>query len=108
MDSQAIFEYGINLSKLQAPPLSHRDDPLTSYDAAEKMIASGKLKRELKMIVRLIIDSGRKDFTALELAGGVRDQNYYVIQKRLSVLERKDLIVHTKEVRQGHLAWRLV
>ena len=92
-------------------PLSHRDDPATSYEAADKMVKSGKLARQeqgvFNDICRWIIDCDHKDFTAREIADWVVSGDYYKIQRRLSGLRNKGKIERTGEKRNGCRVWRL-
>lgn len=103
-----------NQATLFAKTLCHKSDPETSHEAAEKMVKSGKLSRQEKMVFRGIrhhlIGGHREDFTALELARwmiGDFPKNYYIIQRRLSGLHRKGKIERTGKKRDGYCVWRL-
>ena len=102
-----LFDFAVTNARLQAAPHSHRNDPLTSFEAGDRAVKSGRRNRETQWVMEQIEKIGRDNFTALELAGGVRDQNYYIIQKRLSVLAHKHKITQTKEVRKRHQVWKL-
>ena len=57
----------------QTLPLSHTADPQTSYDAADKMIKSGRLSKQEMGVYRAILrhccdSSVDRTFTAKELA----------------------------------------
>lgn len=70
-------------------PLVHKDDPITSFESAETVQKSGKLKQQCEAVFQAI-----KNFpnsTAGELA---RSSNidYQIIQRRVSILERNGLI----------------
>jgi len=109
-DAHNLFEYkGCDTKNL--PPLSHRDDPQTSYEAADNMIKSGKLARQEEEVYQTILTHlketpWKKDFTAKELRYLYLD--YYVCQRRLSGLHRKGLIERTGQKRDGCCVWRLI
>lgn len=100
-----------------APPLAHRDDTMTSFEAADKMVKSGALNRQEQQVyteivlykerIRFLKNYKDKGVTAKELAkwSGL---NYWVIQRRLSGLRNKGKIERTGEIRDGSNAWRLV
>ncbi len=81
-----------NQPTLFEQPLSHKDDVITSYEAADKLIKSGKLSRQeqgvYNDICRYIIDCNHKDFTPKEITGC----DYPTIQRRLSGLRNADKI----------------
>lgn len=108
-------------------PLSHRDDPITSDEAAEKMVESGKLALQEQLIWGLILHRtiycNVEDFTAKELdIFSSCDTDYYTIQRRLSGLHRKGKIervqykenvspytfVYRNLKRDGCCVWKLV
>ena len=76
-------------------------DPETSRKAVNTLSIKGQCESILKAIKSL-----NKPFTASELSdfSGI---DYYTIQKRLSVLERKDQIQRTGEVRDKKGVWEL-
>lgn len=103
-------------------PLSHTNDPETSYEAADKMIESGKLNDQEFGVYSAILKYGvYRNFTAKELSekSGL---NYWTIQRRLSGLRQKNKIrrvqyrEHTSPVtfvlrctkRKGCCVWRTV
>jgi len=114
-DAHNLGEYqGCDTKNL--PPLSHRDDPQTSYVAADNMIKSGALSsQEEDVLGEINIHVGKdKDFTAKELAWESQDKfygsgiSYYTIQRRLSGIHRKGLIERTGEKRDGCCVWCLI
>lgn len=93
-------------------PLSHTADPETSYEAADRMVKSGKLSRQEQDILDTIIDRDRyhykyPDFTAKDLVNW-NNSDYYTIQRRLSGLCNKGKIERTGERRNGCCVWRLI
>lgn len=96
--------------KKNALPLAHRDDPITSYEAADKMIESGKLSRRQEEVYQAIIEtlanSTLNTFTPkfIALWSGV---DYHEIQRRLNELRQKSKIERTGEKRDGCCVWRL-
>lgn len=92
-------------------PLAHRNDPITSYEAADKMVKSGALNRQEEGVYndmrRYIIDCFHKDVTARELAEWCISNDYYTIQHRLSGLHNKGKIERVqsglRSVRSGNL-----
>ena len=118
-----LFEFAAKGMKAQAEinKLCHRDDSDTSFDAAEKLVASGELNRQETEVWRW----GREHqtvagITPKELAskvaskgGGSYHPIYYEIQRRLSGLEQKSkairfLINGTQLVREGCGVWRFI
>ena len=91
-----------------ARALARTCDPQTSKDAALKMVKSGALNRQEQWVLRQIENSMFPDFTALEIARGIKDKYYYIIQRRLSGLNDKGKIELTGERRDGCRVWRLV
>ena len=122
MTEPTLFDFAVGVTTLQAKLLCHKADPDTSRQAAQKMVESGELSGELKMIMEKIKNYDGEDFTALELAGGIKDKRYYLYQKRFSVLERKLKIKHVRyrdytspdsyvlrdTEREGHAVWKLL
>jgi len=105
------------MKTLFEPPLAHRDDPQTSYAAADKLIKSGKLRQQEQEVYdeidwQLAVYK-KSDFTAKEIAdkwsliSGNYNEKYYTIQRRLSGLHVKGLIERTGEKRNGCMVWRL-
>jgi len=92
------------------PPLSHTNDPISSYEAADKMIKSGELNRQEQRVwkaIRLLHKTTRCDnFTAKELNywTGI---GYFIIQRRLSGLHNKGKIKRIGEKRNGCCVWCL-
>jgi len=91
-------------------PIAHRDDPITSYEAGDKMLKSGQLQRQESLVLKYIRYYGFKqtfiDFTAKELSE-YSHLSYYLIQRRLSGLHRKGKIERTGQKRGGCAVWRL-
>jgi len=101
-------------------PIAHRDDPVTSYEAGEKMVRSGALNDQEFEVYQAIRNYPGRDFTARELSkhSGI---NYYTIQRRLSGLERawkikrvqwREMLTPNKYVlrydkRDGCTVWKL-
>lgn len=81
----------------------------TTDPATSKAINTEAISMELTMIMDAIMELGR-DFTARELSklSGI---NYYLIQKRLSVLKKLGLITKSDEdeekplKRNGQMVW---
>ena len=112
-----LFTLAANLARSHAPIV--RDaDPITSHEAADKMVQSGKLNKQENDVFSLIqyFDfhnrklHNKKDFTAKELsqAGRRLKIGYYTIQRRLSGLRNKGKIERTGEKRDGCCVWRLI
>ena len=92
-------------------PLSHTDDPQTSYDAADKMIKSGKLSGQESLVLAAIKDfmycGYRSNFTARELSDAT-NIDYHLIQRRKSGLEDKGRIKRTGKERNGYCVYELI
>jgi len=100
-------------------PLAHRNDPDTSFEAADKMVKSGKfqysvnkVREAIKRYQRVMM---RPDFNAKELALFISDEEqidyfrlYYVIEKRLSVLEKENMIKRTNLERNNCQVWQII
>lgn len=83
------------------PPLSHTNDPITSFEAADRMVKSGALSRQERAVWKAVkwainnmagcLSPDHCNFTAKELAdwSGI---SYFKIQRRLSGLHNKDKI----------------
>jgi len=98
----------------EQPPLAHTNDPQTSFDAADKMVESGRLNDQeqdiYSSIYHYITRDFHKDFTPKELAYwmlGDTKENYFIIQRRLSGLYNKGKIERTGEKRNGCCVWKL-
>jgi len=100
------------------PPASHKNDPITSFKAEDKHKQSGKFQYSVNQVREAIIryqrTMMRPDFTAKELAAFISEEEqidyfrlYYVIEKRLSVLEHI-LIKRTSEERNGCKVWQII
>ena len=104
-----MSEHQMTLDYKSAPPLAHRDDPITSYEAADKMIKSGKLSKQEDLVLRYVKGWSKtvnsSEFTAKDLAFCGID--YYIVQRRLSGLCQKSKIERTGEKRDGCCVWRL-
>ena len=88
----------------QTQTLCHKADPETSREAAQKMVDGGGLARQQRCVLHCIESSNFEDFTALELAGGIKNEWYYTIQRRMHELPQ---IKITGKKRNGHQVWRL-
>ena len=92
------------------PPLARDSDPITSHEAAEKMVKSGKLNKQESLVYSKIKQlfnwfPFKTDFTARDLESVYLD--YYIAQRRLSGLHYKGKIERTNEKRDGCAVWRL-
>ena len=95
-----------------AKKLCHKNDPGTSYEAAEKMVISGKIKEQAERVWKAIQDymlycaekEMPQNFTAKELSehSGL---GYFLIQRRRIDLD--DKLKWTGEKRQGCCVWRI-
>lgn len=117
MKKMTLFDFAVAGMKAQAEvnklcnqPLAHTNDPITSYEAAEKMVESGNLTRQQESVLRIIQRYSRnhRDFTPLELTDGHRTALYFAIQRRKNELKNKGKIEETGEIREGLEVWRLV
>lgn len=100
-------------------PLAHRDDPQTSYDAAEKMVKSGALakqEREVYGAIRTMLGSAMQsfDFTTKDIASQMAANElhtyfkfYDTCRRRFSGLHNKGKIERTGEKREGCMIWKL-
>lgn len=71
-------------------PLSRRSDPVTSFQAAEKLRRSGRLKGQRKVVLR---DLSQNDgSTSAEISARVGDDRY-LASRRMCELERAGLVV---------------
>jgi len=118
------------MKTLFEPPLARDTDPMTSHEAAEKMVKSGALSRqEQEVYSEIVLYEERirnlrpypenKGVTAKEIANW-SGLNYWMIQRRLSGLRNKGKIerlakdgtkwVEGKKqmIRDNSCAWRLV
>jgi len=94
---------------IKAHRLCHRTDPQTSHDAAAKIVESGKLNKQEGAVLEAIWwhKAYRSNtFTAKEL-NHYSELDYYIIQRRLSGLQKKGKIERTGEKRDGCCVWRL-
>lgn len=85
-------------------PLSHRTDPQTSYDAAEK--ARTFKARHVALIwnkLRELHGHGQTPYQLSRLIG----LDYIAVQRRGAEMERKGLIVRGPDKRDGQLIWRI-
>lgn len=90
------------------PPIVHRNDPITSHKAAEKMIKSGKLTKQQESVLKIIRKycEEHEDFTPKEVAGGI-NALYFAIQRRKNELANEGLIKTTGEERNGCEVWKI-
>jgi len=112
------------------PPLARDTDPMTSHEAAEKIVKSGKLNKQEQEVYNEIVlyeeriknlrpYSENKGVTAKEIANW-SGLNYWMVQRRLSGLRNKGKIERLAKdgtkwiegkkqmIRDGSCAWRLV
>ncbi len=103
-------------------PLCHNSDPVTSLEAADKLVKSGRLTKQEKLVLRCVEYHKnnylwREDFTAKEISNA-SCLDYHLIQRRLSGLRNKSKIERvitgkTKngaviyKKRNGQCVWRL-
>ncbi len=89
-----MTQHQMTLDYKNASPLAHRNDPITSFEAGDKMIKSGKLNRQENLVLSYIkawCDTVNNfKFTAKDLAYCGID--YYVVQRRLNGLCQKSKI----------------
>ena len=86
-------------------PSSHTKDPQTSYEAAEKVIKSGKFQYSVEQVREAITRYCKVfgfEFTAKEVADFISKEDkidyyplYIIIQKRKSVLENQGFLIIT-------------
>jgi len=91
-------------------PLSHTNDPETSYNAADRMLKSGALNRQEQKVCSAIVEfigfqPNTFGFTAKELPrySGI---SYFVIQRRLSGLRNKGRIERISINNNGKPPWK--
>ena len=86
-------ERPVKESRLPLFPLSHSNDPTTSYDAIDRIINSGELNRQEQEVYEVLKRHDRSaGYTAKELAFimiGDFTKNYFKVQRRLSGLRNK-------------------
>lgn len=113
---KSLYDFAIAGMKAQAEAnkLCHRNDPETSREAAKKMVKSGKIQGQERLVYFIIqrykntfTKYHQFDFTAKELVNHTYTLNYFQIQRRLSGLHRKGYIERTGEKRNGCAVWRL-
>jgi len=96
--------------------LSHRNDPQTSYRAADKAVNTGIVNSSVQAVQdyinRFCNVFQRPDFTPKEVAWFISEEDkvdyfkvYIAIQKRKSILKDKDFIVETDRERDGCKVW---
>jgi hypothetical protein len=75
-------------------PHSHRQDPLSSYRAGDRVLHSGKLKGQMKAV----LDALRRhpNSTSAELAQ-LAGLDRYMVARRLPALAAKGLTIRSKE-----------
>jgi len=100
-------------------PLSHTDDPITSYKAADRMVKSGALSKQEQEVYEAIdsyihairvagsLHYTKSDFTAKDIFSS-STISYYTIQRRLSGLRNKDRIERTGEKRDNCSVWKII
>lgn len=98
--TETLFDYETKL-------LTHKRDPDTSREAAQKMIKSGKLNKQESMVlsqIKIYLRRCHKTvFTARDVSTfSLSWDNYFVIQRRLSGLHRKGYI---EKVAEDNSVW---
>lgn len=79
----------------------HKADPVTSYEAADKMIKSGRLEHQERDVLRCIQSMATDNFTAKEIPAYMAGLDYVAVSRRLSDLRKKGYIRRTGEKRNG-------
>lgn len=74
--------------------LSHRHDPRTSHAAARAVVKSGKLEGQCQQVHDALKRFPMHTARELSVASGI---DYYVIQKRICLLERQGLAIRRGE-----------
>lgn len=120
--NQASFDFGDILTKPDPIPLSRKSDPVSSKEAARKLVYSGELKTHEETIYYLLLRAekmGRADSTCYELerdmqavAESLRFDRHEII-KRLSSLGNRGAAEKTSvrwcEVGKKNLqAWKAI
>ena len=123
-----LFDFAVKGMRAQAEinRLCHANDPETSHKAAEKIVKSGKLERQERLVLITIEDIcktlAKDNFTPKEIAKWNDRFSYSTIQRRLSGLHRKGKIERLSEdgtvwfedcgkkkmVRKGCCVWALI
>ena len=98
-------------------PLARDKDPITSHEAADKAVESGRVDTEIELVRRYINrfcnTFQRPDFTAKGVANWISEQDridyfpvYIMIQKRKSILYDRGFIEKTNlKERDGCAVW---
>jgi len=91
-------------------PLARDKDVITSHEAAEKMIKSGNLERQERLVLITIQDVcavlGTREFTPKEIVR-INDRfAYHTIQRRLSGLRNKGKIERISINNNGKPPWK--
>jgi len=110
--------------KVPVFPIARDKDPITSHEAADKMVKSGKLNRQEEMVFNAIVHYAKthKVFNTKDIAKYWWPATYYnaydICRKRFSGLERKGKIelvyewdglrIKDFKRRDGCRVWRLV
>jgi len=109
-------------------PIAHSKDPITSYEAGDKMLRYGKLNEQEQLVYEALLANNRPEgHTPYELAAlmkGDSQRNYFMIQRRLHGLRQKfkakrvckDFSLTCEEkpnrnkllIRDGCCAWRAI
>lgn len=119
-----LFEFAVRgmraqaeVNKLCQPPLAHTNDHLTSFEAAEKMVKSGKFHYSVEQVreaIKRYCKVYGLEFTPKEVAEFISEEDkidyfklYIVIQKRKSVLKNEAFIKQTDRKRNDCAVWEL-
>jgi hypothetical protein len=91
-------------------PVAHRNDPMTSCEAAEKAASTGSIKWWYQKIYVTLRDNDRPEgHTAVEIAWLINkaeiDQTYHSVSRRLKEMENKGWIFRSKTGRQCKVGW---
>ena len=107
------------MNQLTLPyPLSHTNDPLTSFKSAEEIVKSGIFHYSVEQVrdaIKRYCNVFGLDFTAKEVAEFISKEDeidyyklYITIQKRKSILKNAAFIKETDREREGCTVWELV
>jgi len=84
-----MTKFGPEFEKNFNRPLSHRDDPLSSYQAGDRVLRSGKVKGQMKFCLLAVRRwPGRTSAELAQLAGMDR----YSVARRLPALEHRGFV----------------
>lgn len=107
----------VEVDNLCNQPLAHTKDPITSYEAADKIVKSGVFHysvEQVRQAIKRYLKVFGPDFTAKEVAEFISEEDkidyfklYIVIEKRKSVLKNQCFIKETERERDDCKVWEL-